>query len=105
MLTFLVVGSIDASGSSSKKAVHVLGECTARTGTARNTVTGNSFSGCKDAVHVGGLTTGGFEAPGWGGRQAYGNVITDNNLCAGNSSVYLFDGEKRRQDNTIKGNS
>lgn len=74
-------------------------------GTARNEITGNSFSGCKDAVHVGGLTTDKFMAPGAGGREAYGNVITDNNLCGGNTSVYLFDGEKRRGDNTVKGNA
>jgi hypothetical protein len=74
-------------------------------GTARNEITGNSFSGCRDAVHVCGLTTDRFMAPGSGGKEAYGNVITDNNLCGGNTSVYLFDGEKRRQDNTIKGNA
>lgn len=74
-------------------------------GTARNTIIGNSFSGCKDAVHIGGLTDNKFAAPGAGGREAYGNVITDNNLCGGNTSVYLFDGERRRQDNTVKGNA
>lgn len=74
-------------------------------GTAHNEITGNNFSGCKDAVHVGGLTTDKFMAPGAGGKEAYGNVITDNNLCGSNTSVYLFDGEKRRQDNTIKGNA
>jgi hypothetical protein len=74
-------------------------------GTARNEITGNSFSGCKDAVHVGGLTTDKFMAPGAGGREAYGNVITENNRCGGNTSVFLFDGERARGDNTIKGNS
>jgi hypothetical protein len=74
-------------------------------GTARNEITGNSFSGCKDAVPVGGLTTDKFMAPGAGGREAYGNVITENNRCGGNTSVFLFDGERARGDNTIKGNS
>lgn len=74
-------------------------------GTARNAISGNSFAGCKDAVHLGGLTDNQFMAPGAGGKEAYGNVITDNNLCGGASSIFMFDGEKRRQDNTIKGNS
>jgi nitrous oxidase accessory protein NosD len=74
-------------------------------GTARNEITGNTFTGCKDAVHVGGLTDNQFMAPSAGGKEAYGNVITNNNLCGANSSIFMFDGEKRRQDNTIKGNS
>lgn len=74
-------------------------------GTANNRITGNSFSGCKDAVHVGGLTTDKFRAPGSGGKEAYGNRITGNNLCGRKTSVYLFEGERKRQDNTISGNA
>lgn len=74
-------------------------------GTARNEISGNTFTGCKDAIHVGGLTDNQFMAPGAGGKEAYGNEIIGNNLCGGNTSIFMFDGEKRRQDNTIKGNS
>jgi hypothetical protein len=74
-------------------------------GTARNTITGNSFSGCKDGVHVGGLTTDRFMAPGSNGKEAYGNTITGNSVCAASSPVLMFDGEQRRRDNTIGGNS
>jgi len=74
-------------------------------GTANNSVTCNSFSGCKDAIHVGGLTGDQWKAPAAGGKEAYNNTITGNNLCGGSSSIYMFDGEKKRQDNTIKGNA
>jgi nitrous oxidase accessory protein NosD len=74
-------------------------------GTANNMVNDNSFSGCKDAIHVGGLTGAQWKAPNAGGKEAYNNTITGNNLCGGSSSIYMFDGEKKRQDNTIKGNS
>jgi hypothetical protein len=73
-------------------------------GTARNEVTGNTFAGCKDAIHVGGLTGNQWRAPGSGGKEAYNNVIRGNNLCGRSSSIYMFDGEKRRQDNTIQNN-
>jgi hypothetical protein len=74
-------------------------------GTARNRISGNSFAGCKDAIHVGGLTDDQFMAPGAGGKEAYGNVIAGNKLCASGSGIRLFDGEQRRQDNEITGNS
>jgi nitrous oxidase accessory protein NosD len=76
-----------------------------KAGTTRNTVKGNSFSGCKDAVHVGGISTDKFMAPGANGREAYENTITGNNLCGRESPVRLFDGERQRQDNVISNNS
>jgi hypothetical protein len=33
------------------------------------------------------------------------NTITGNSLCAQSSTIYLFDGEQRRRDNAISGNS
>jgi hypothetical protein len=44
-------------------------------------------------------------APGADGREAYGNVIAGNKLCASGSGIRLFNGEQRRGDNEISGNS
>jgi P-type conjugative transfer protein TrbJ len=74
-------------------------------GTANNTISGNTFSGCKDAIHVGGLTDARWMAPGAGGREAYGNTISGNTLCGTQSAVYMFTGEAQRQDNAIGGNT
>jgi hypothetical protein len=73
-------------------------------GTARNMISDNTLAGCKDSIHVGGLTGNQWRAPGSGGKEAYNNVIKGNNLCGRSSSIYLFDGEKKRQDNTIQNN-
>ncbi|MGF7212625.1 P-type conjugative transfer protein TrbJ [Skermanella aerolata] len=74
-------------------------------GSANNIVSGNTFSGCRDAIHVGGLTGAQWMAPGAGGKEAYGNNIRANTLCGTNSAVYLFAGEAQRQDNAIGGNT
>jgi hypothetical protein len=94
---------------------HVEGNAVVRTGgnsclmmkggTARNTVTGNSFAGCKDAIHVGGKTGDKWRASGSGGKEAYNNTITGNNLCGRETPIYMFEGERQRRDNTINGNS
>jgi hypothetical protein len=57
------------------------------------------------STHLGELTDDQFVAPGAGGKEAYANVISDNKLCANGSGIRLFDGEQRRQDNEISGNS
>jgi hypothetical protein len=51
------------------------------------------------------LTGDQFMAPGAGGKEAYGNVIAGNKLCASGSGIRLFDGEQRRQDNEVSGYS
>jgi len=71
-------------------------------GTARNIITGNSFSGCKDAIHLGGFT---FADPKPGVKEAYDNTITGNYLCASGMIFRLFPGEKARGDNAISGNN
>jgi hypothetical protein len=70
-------------------------------GSARNTITGNSFGGCKDAIHVGGFT--GPRPAGF--KEAHDNRITGNNLCAGDMAFRLFDGEAARRDNVTSGNT
>jgi parallel beta-helix repeat protein len=74
-------------------------------GSADNDITGNDLAGCKNAVHVGGLTMDKYAAPGSSGKEAYGNSITGNRLASQSCAIYQFDGEKRRQDNTISGNA
>ena len=70
-------------------------------GTARNTITGNSFAGCKDAIHVGGFT--GPRPAGF--KEAHDNRITGNTLCADEMAFRLFDGEAARRDNDTSGNT
>lgn len=70
-------------------------------GSSSNTISDNTFTGCKDSIHVGGLTKDQFAAD---NREAYNNTITGNQLC-GTNAVYMFDGEKRRKDNTLGNNS
>jgi nitrous oxidase accessory protein NosD len=70
-------------------------------GTARNLIIGNSFGGCKDAIHLGGFT---FAGPKPGVKEAYDNKISRNNLCAIELVFRLFPGEKARGDNLISGN-
>lgn len=72
-------------------------------GTARNTITGNSFGGCKEAIHVGGYVRDGGETPGF--QEAYDNKITGNSLCGREKAFRLFPGEARRQDNSLGGNA
>lgn len=73
-------------------------------GSTDNDIKGNDFGGCKNAVHVGGLTDDQFMAPGSNGREAYDNSITGNRLTSSSCAIFLFDGEQRRQDNEISGN-
>jgi hypothetical protein len=74
-------------------------------GSTDNDISGNDFGGCKNAVHVGGLTDNQFMAPGSNGREAYDNSITGNRLASSSCAIYQFDGEQRRQDNEISGNT
>lgn len=71
-------------------------------GTSRNIIIRNSFSGCKDAIHLGGFT---FAEPKPGVKEAYDNTITLNYLCATSMVFRLFPGEKARGDNSISGNN
>jgi P-type conjugative transfer protein TrbJ len=73
-------------------------------GSSKNTISGNKLAGCKDSVHVGGLTGNQFEAPGSNGNEAFDNVISSNQLCGSNGLV-LFGPEKGQKDNSISGNS
>jgi parallel beta-helix repeat protein len=70
-------------------------------GSTDNDISGNTFAGCKNAVHVGGLTTDKFMAPGSNGQEAYGNTITGNKLASTGCAIYTFDGA---ENNTVSGN-
>jgi P-type conjugative transfer protein TrbJ len=73
-------------------------------GSSRNSISGNKLTGCKDSVHVGGLTDDQFEAPGSKGNQAFDNVITGNQLC-GSNGLILFGAEDGQKDNSLSDNS
>jgi P-type conjugative transfer protein TrbJ len=73
-------------------------------GSSKNSISGNKLTGCKDSIHVGGLTGDQFEAPGSNGNQAFDNVISGNELC-GSTSVTLFGNEKGQNDNSLSNNS
>lgn len=74
-------------------------------GSRDNLVRGNDFSGCRNAVHIGGLTGERWQAPDARGREAYNNTISGNNFSARECAIYQFSGERRRNDNTIQGNA
>jgi P-type conjugative transfer protein TrbJ len=73
-------------------------------GSSKNSISGNKFTGCKDSIHVGGLTGDQFEAPGSNGNQAFDNTITGNELC-GSNALILFGEEKGQNDNSLSNNS
>lgn len=95
--------AVQNSSLRGNEVLHSAGDTCAmiKGGSSGNTITDNRFTGCKDSIHVGGMTIDKYAAD---RREAFNNTITGNQLC-GRNAVYMFDGERERRDNSISGNS